>query len=112
MGSDEVDAALLQMITLGYFHNKPKEKAVEHLRSIQKELQIEAGFLLRYKHSDDFGVQKSAFLVCSFWLIEALILLDFVDEADKVRAGRGAIIAKDGEAAAQECRAIRAAVVS
>ncbi len=81
IGSEDLDASLLQMITLGYFHDQPKQKAIEHLRAIQKDLEISPGFLLRYKHTDDFGLQKSAFLVCSFWYIEALIYLDFYDEA-------------------------------
>ena len=84
VGSEELDASLLQMITLGFFHNQSKEKAVEHLRAIQKDLEVSPGFLLRYKHKDDFGHQKSAFLVCSFWYIEALIALDFVEEATEL----------------------------
>lgn len=82
IGSRDLDASLLQMITLGYFHDKPMEKAVSHLRAIQKELEIEPGFLVRYRHDDDFGKQKSAFLVCSFWLIESLIQTGFLDEAE------------------------------
>lgn len=82
LGGDELDASLLQMITLGYFHDQPHERAVDHLRAIQKELELEPGFFLRYKHEDDFGHQKSSFLVCSFWYIEALITLGFVSEAE------------------------------
>lgn len=81
LGSNELDASLLQMITLGFFHDQSSEKAMAHLRSIQKDLELEPGFLLRYKHADDFGQQRSAFLVCSFWFIEALVALDQVDEA-------------------------------
>jgi GH15 family glucan-1,4-alpha-glucosidase len=84
LNSSELDASLLQMITLGYFHDKPKALAIEHLRAIQKDLEIQPGFLLRYKHKDDFGLQESAFLVCSFWYIEALIALDFVEEATEL----------------------------
>lgn len=84
LNSEELDASLLQMITLGFFYDKPKDKAVAHLRAIQKELELQPGFLLRYKHKDDFGVQRSAFLVCSFWYIEALIQLDFLDEAEEL----------------------------
>jgi GH15 family glucan-1,4-alpha-glucosidase len=85
-GSNELDASLFQMITLGFFHNQDKAKAIAHLRAIQKDLEIRPGFLLRYKHSDDFGLQKSAFLVCSFWYIEALLTLDFVEEAQELFA--------------------------
>ncbi len=81
VGSQELDASLLQMISLGFFHGQDHAKATNHLRAIQKELQIAPGFFLRYKHQDDFGEQKSAFLVCSFWFIEALTVLGFVEEA-------------------------------
>ena len=84
IGSQDLDASLLQMITLGFFHDKSNDKAVAHLRAIQKDLEIKPGFLLRYKHTDDFGLQKSAFLVCSFWYIEALIHLNFTEEATEL----------------------------
>ena len=29
-------------------------------------------FLLRYAHADDFGLPDTAFVVCSFWWIQAL----------------------------------------
>jgi GH15 family glucan-1,4-alpha-glucosidase len=83
MDSNHLDASMLQMITQGYFWDKPRELAVHHLRAIQKELEISPGFLLRYKHKDDFGTQRSAFLVCSFWYIEALLHLDFIEEAQE-----------------------------
>ncbi|MFN8792456.1 MAG: glycoside hydrolase family 15 protein [Bdellovibrionales bacterium] len=80
-GSDHTDASLLQMITLGYFDDKPREKAIAHLRGIQKELELTPGFFLRYAHDDDFGQQRSAFTICSFWFVEALLHLDFTEEA-------------------------------
>jgi len=81
VGSEELDASLLQMVTLGFFHDKPLATAIDHVRAIQKDLEISPGFLLRYRHADDFGKQHSAFLVCSFWFIEALTKLGFVEEA-------------------------------
>ncbi len=81
VGSTDMDACMLQLITLGYFHDKPPERALAHLQAIEKELELAPGFLLRYKHRDDFGHQHSAFLVCSFWHIEALATLGFVDQA-------------------------------
>ncbi|MCB0368785.1 MAG: glycoside hydrolase family 15 protein, partial [Bdellovibrionales bacterium] len=79
--SDELDASLLQLITMGYFQKGEEGKATEHLRAIQNELEISPGFFLRYRHEDDFGEQKSAFLICSFWFIEALVTLDYIEEA-------------------------------
>jgi GH15 family glucan-1,4-alpha-glucosidase len=84
VGSAELDASLLQMVALGFFHDKPLKKAVDHVRAIQKDLEITPGFLLRYRHTDDFGKQHSAFLVCSFWFIEALCKLGFVEEATEL----------------------------
>ncbi|WP_413584064.1 glycoside hydrolase family 15 protein [Bdellovibrio sp. HCB274] len=84
LGTDEMDASMLQLITLGYFKNKTPGAALDHLEAIRKELEISPGFLLRYKHTDDFGLQKSAFLVCSFWYIEALASLGHAHEAEKL----------------------------
>jgi GH15 family glucan-1,4-alpha-glucosidase len=79
--SNDVDASLLQMITLGYFNSSRKKEAIQHLRAIQQELEFRPGFFLRYRHNDDFGQQQSSFLVCSFWFIEAHCVLGFADEA-------------------------------
>lgn len=84
VGSNELDASMLQLITLGYFFDKPKERALLHLEAIERELALAPGFLLRYRHADDFGLQKSAFLVCSFWYIEALAHLGRVTEAEEL----------------------------
>ncbi|HEX7675823.1 MAG TPA: glycoside hydrolase family 15 protein [Bdellovibrio sp.] len=84
VGSEELDASMLQLITIGYFHDKDPERAWQHLEAIEKELLLAPGFLLRYKHRDDFGLQKSAFLVCSFWYIEALAELGRSKEAEKL----------------------------
>jgi len=37
--------------------------------------------LRRYDGIDDFGDMQAAFTVCSFWLVEALAILDRKDEA-------------------------------
>lgn len=39
------------------------------------------GFLLRYDEADDFGAPDNAFLLCTFWYIEALAAVGRVDEA-------------------------------
>lgn len=81
IGSEELDSSLLQMVTLGFFDEKELEVALNHIQAIRSELEIIPGFLLRYRHKDDFGVQKSSFLVCCFWLVEALIYVNKHDEA-------------------------------
>lgn len=82
--NSELDASLIQLITLGFLDDQPNQMGLDHLAAIRAELEIEKGFLLRYKHADDFGQQKSAFLVCSFWLAEALIYLGQIDEAQVI----------------------------
>lgn len=81
VGSQELDASALQLITMGYFTDKNTDRAVSHVRAIQKALEINPGYLNRYVHADDFGEQESAFLICSYWLIESLAVLGFTDEA-------------------------------
>jgi GH15 family glucan-1,4-alpha-glucosidase len=35
----------------------------------------------RYTHADDFGQPQSAFLICSFWYVEALAAMGRVEDA-------------------------------
>ncbi|QDK45695.1 glycoside hydrolase family 15 protein [Bdellovibrio sp. ZAP7] len=84
IGSEELDASILQLITIGYFHDKPPELAKDLIAAVEKELMISPGFLVRYAHVDDFGLQKSAFLVCSFWYIEALAATGQEDKAEEL----------------------------
>jgi GH15 family glucan-1,4-alpha-glucosidase len=44
------------------------------------------GFLYRYSRPDDFGKPKSAFLICSFWLVQALAKVGEIDKAREVMA--------------------------
>lgn len=84
LGQSEIDASLLQMISLGYFDDtfgysdkKQKERARRHIDVIEETLGTSRpGFIKRYLHQDDFGKQETAFLACGFWLVEALILTD------------------------------------
>lgn len=39
------------------------------------------GFVMRYTAEDEFGVPKNAFIVCTFWLIDALYLIGREKEA-------------------------------
>lgn len=71
---NSMDASLLLLPILRY-HDLNLCKAtvgriLEDLK-LSKESR-EAGFLYRYVRQDDFGAPKSAFLICSFWLVQAL----------------------------------------
>jgi GH15 family glucan-1,4-alpha-glucosidase len=80
IGSKQLDASMLQLITMGYLDDD-KEKALKHLRGLERELKQSEATFYRYKHSDDFGKPETSFVICSYWFIEALARLGLVDEA-------------------------------
>jgi len=70
---DDIDAALLQAVTLRLF--EPGDpRAAQNVDVIRGELS-QNGLLRRYIRDDGFGVPGAAFLVCTFWLVEALARL-------------------------------------
>jgi GH15 family glucan-1,4-alpha-glucosidase len=78
-GGREVDAALLQAITLGLLSPEdPRTQAT--VRAIRADLGSN-GWLRRYRTNDGFGVPMVAFTLCTFWLVDALARLDQGDEA-------------------------------
>jgi GH15 family glucan-1,4-alpha-glucosidase len=78
-GGTEVDAALLQAITLRLLPaDDPRTHAT--ISAIREDLEYE-GWLKRYRTNDGFGVPTVAFTLCTFWLIEALGRVGRLDEA-------------------------------
>jgi len=74
----------IALILLGLYINSKVEPepnpAAEAatVERIRRELKVgdgPEGFLYRYRHEDDFGSPGSAFVVCSFWLVQALAKL-------------------------------------
>jgi GH15 family glucan-1,4-alpha-glucosidase len=66
------DSALLLLPILRFPNRKVCRKTVY---DIAKHLRLKEGqenFLYRYLRNDDFGKPHSAFIICSFWLVEAL----------------------------------------
>lgn len=89
-GGKEVDAALLQAVTLRLL---PASDARLHatVDAIRADLEHQ-GWLRRYRTDDGFGVPKVAFMLCTFWQIEALATLGRMEEArslmERVRAAQ------------------------
>ncbi len=78
-GSDSLDSSLLLMEEYGFISaNDPKY--ISTLKAIKRELFMD-GLMYRYKNRDDFGIPKSAFTICTFWLIKALFVTGEKDEA-------------------------------
>ena len=72
-GGDELDAALLLMHEVGFL-SAHDPRFVATVDAIEREL-ADGPYVYRYKVADDFGAPAHAFLVCSFWLIDALIAI-------------------------------------
>ncbi len=81
-GGADADAALLQMAPLRFLpRDDPRlGSSVDATRTALAQ----DGWLLRYRTDDGFGVPKVAFVLCTFWLVEALAALERKQEARAV----------------------------
>src|SRR6185436_6721792 len=70
MEGDSLDASLLLMPRLGFLR-ADDPRFVQTVAAIERELK-HGDFVYRYIERDDFGFPENAFLVCTFWYIEAL----------------------------------------
>jgi GH15 family glucan-1,4-alpha-glucosidase len=68
-GGTDLDAALLEMVPLRFLPpNDPRLHAT--VDAIAADL-VRDGWLLRYQHDDGLGKPQVAFVLCTFWLVEA-----------------------------------------
>jgi GH15 family glucan-1,4-alpha-glucosidase len=74
-----LDASLLRLGELGFLPEDDPRFAGT-VRAIERELK-RGDFVFRYVEPDDFGEPENAFLVCTFWYINALAALGRRDEA-------------------------------
>jgi GH15 family glucan-1,4-alpha-glucosidase len=89
------DAAMLLLPILRFVDDKINKTTVLYLRDqlgineADSELKV---FMYRYKRNDDFGNPKHAFLICTYWLVEALVRIGEIQEAKDIltRATRAA----------------------
>jgi GH15 family glucan-1,4-alpha-glucosidase len=81
-GGREVDASLLLLPTYGLLPCSDPRVA-KTMERIRKELS-EGSFLCRYRHHDGIDAEEGAFVLCGFWLAEALALSGQLDEALEV----------------------------
>ncbi len=78
-GGSELDASLLQMAPLRFLL-ADDERLRRTINAINLNLTRD-GWLSRYRNDDGFGKPTSAFIICTFWLIEALARTDRLPEA-------------------------------
>jgi GH15 family glucan-1,4-alpha-glucosidase len=81
-GGRELDASLLEMVGLRFLpRDDPRlHSAVDAIRAALED----QGWLRRYKLDDGFGRPEVAFVLCTFWLVEALADLGRAKEARSV----------------------------
>ncbi|MBA2273542.1 MAG: glycoside hydrolase family 15 protein [Actinobacteria bacterium] len=85
-GADEMDASLLVLPLVG-FVDANEAKMQDTIDVIQKELMTRDGLVRRYnsdKAPDGLPPGEGMFLLCSFWLVDCLVLLDRRAEAKEI----------------------------
>ncbi len=79
LDGDGLDASLLLLEELG-FVAASDPRFIATLNVIERDLR-RGNHLLRYSKADAFGAPSTAFLVCTFWYIDALFAVGRRDEA-------------------------------
>jgi GH15 family glucan-1,4-alpha-glucosidase len=79
LDGDTLDASLLRLNELGFLADDDPRFAGT-VRAIGRDLR-RGDFIFRYVEADDFGAPENAFLVCTFWYINALCALGQRDDA-------------------------------
>ncbi|HMD43267.1 MAG TPA: glycoside hydrolase family 15 protein [Candidatus Acidoferrum sp.] len=69
-GGNDLDASLLQMVYLRFL--PPDDRRLSGTINAIRDGLSKDGWLFRYRLDDGFGSPKVAFIICTFWLVEAL----------------------------------------
>ena len=72
-------ASLLLLAELGFLR-ADDPRFIATVSAVERELR-RGDFVFRYTEPDDFGAPENAFVVCSFWFVDALAALDRREEA-------------------------------
>ncbi len=78
-GGEGLDASLLLLHELGFLRADDPRFAGT-VNAVERELR-RGSFVFRYAEADDFGVPSNAFVVCTFWFIDALAAIGRQEEA-------------------------------
>ncbi|MCB9966644.1 MAG: glycoside hydrolase family 15 protein [Geminicoccaceae bacterium] len=76
---DDIDASLLLIHEVGFLQGDDPRFAGT-VKAVEERLKV-GPYVYRYRSQDDFGEPENAFLICSFWYVDALIALGRRDEA-------------------------------
>jgi alpha,alpha-trehalase len=72
-GSKELDASNLLMFHYGFL-NANDQKMISTVKKSMDVL-VKDNFAFRYLEEDEFGLPENSFIVCTFWMINALYLI-------------------------------------
>lgn len=78
-GGREIDAAMLQAVSLRFLG--PGDSRLHGTVDVVKRELGLRGWLRRYRADDGLGTPSVAFVICTFWLVEALARLGRTEEA-------------------------------
>jgi GH15 family glucan-1,4-alpha-glucosidase len=81
-GSNDLDAANLLMLHYGFLDRRDPRMISTVRRTY--ELLVRNDFTMRYVAEDEFGKPENAFIVCTFWMINALYLIGEEEKARKM----------------------------
>ena len=93
-GGADLDAALLQMAPLRFLPGDDP-RLVATVDAIRHDLARD-GWLMRYRNDDGLGVPSVAFVICTFWLAEALAVTGRVADARGIMARIGDVLSPLG----------------
>lgn len=78
-GSKNLDASNLLLEEIGFIE-ADDPRYISTVMKTRDQL-CRNGFMFRYLHEDDFGVPRSSFVLCTFWLVNSLYKIGHHDEA-------------------------------
>ena len=79
MDGDTLDASLLRLNDVGFI-DADDPRFLGTIAAVERELK-HGNFIYRYTEQDDFGFPENAFVICTFWYINALAAAGRMDEA-------------------------------
>jgi GH15 family glucan-1,4-alpha-glucosidase len=83
---ESYDASLAQLAILGFPDREVCDTTItqiKHALAVRQDGK-ETGFFFRYLRQDDFGKPQSSFVICSFWVVQALAKLGRLAEAKQI----------------------------
>ena len=83
---ESYDASLAQLAILGFPDQQVCDTTITQIKQALAVRQDgkETGFFFRYLRQDDFGKPQSSFVICSFWVVQALAKLGRLAEAKQI----------------------------